>query len=246
MASPAGKKTSQPFGYRPLYRQVKDILRQRIGDGVWQAGQIIPSEPELASDIGVSPGTVRKALDEMTAENLLVRKQGRGTFVTRHDDARILFQFFKLMPDEGECQFPDSRILHVKLEPADEAAAKLLNVRKGNSLVLIERIRTIAGEPCIFERILLPRTLFPEIEKRELPNNLYNLYSTEYGVTIAGASERLKAVAATRREANHLGVATGTPLLLINRVAQTVNGAPAEWRISFCRTDRVHYLSDLR
>jgi GntR family transcriptional regulator len=94
------------LGFRPLYRQVRDVLVRRIADGVWQAGQGIPSEAEIAADLKVSPGTVRKALDEMTAERLLVRRQGRGTTVARHDDARVLFQFFKLMPDEGEGAFP--------------------------------------------------------------------------------------------------------------------------------------------
>src|SRR5918998_6060585 len=118
-----------PVGFRPLYRQAKDILVQRIAEGRWQPGQILPSEFEIAADLGVSQGTVRKALDEMTAENLLVRRQGRGTFVARHDDERILFQFFKLVPDEGERRFPDSRLLSVAIETADGDARAALDLR---------------------------------------------------------------------------------------------------------------------
>src|SRR3954449_5070932 len=103
------------IGFRPLYRQVRDTLVRRIADGVWRPGQLLPSEPELAVDLGVSQGTVRKALDEMAAENLVIRRQGRGTFVARHDDARILFQFFKLLPDSGEKRFPESCVLSVQL-----------------------------------------------------------------------------------------------------------------------------------
>src|SRR5512144_2178491 len=95
------------LGFSPLYRRVKDVLKRRIADGVWAPGAVLPSEGELALDLGVSQGTVRKALDELTAENLVVRRQGKGTFVARHDDARILFQFFKLIPDTGERRFPD-------------------------------------------------------------------------------------------------------------------------------------------
>jgi GntR family transcriptional regulator len=98
--------TAAGVGFRPLYRQVKDLLLRRLADGVWQPGQILPSEPEIAANLGVSQGTVRKALDEMTAENLLVRRQGRGTFVARHDEERILFRFFRLQSDTGERQFP--------------------------------------------------------------------------------------------------------------------------------------------
>src|SRR6478672_7519758 len=88
--SAATDVAQEALGFRPLYRQVRDVLVKRIADGVWQAGQMLPSEPDIAADLGVSPGTVRKALDEMTAENLVVRRQGRGTYVARHDDARIL------------------------------------------------------------------------------------------------------------------------------------------------------------
>ena len=95
------RDASATLGYRPLYRQVKELLMKRLSDGSWTPGQLLPSEPDIAADLGVSPGTVRKALDEMSAESLLVRRQGRGTFVARHDDERILFQFFRLVPDSG-------------------------------------------------------------------------------------------------------------------------------------------------
>jgi GntR family transcriptional regulator len=234
------------LGFRPLYRQVKDVLTRRIADGVWAAGHVLPSEPDIAADLGVSHGTVRKALDELAAENLVVRRQGKGTFVARHDEARILFQFFKLIPDTGERRFPDSRILNVEARDADADAARILGLRKGARVVAIERVRTIADTVCIFERITLPRALFPAIEKRDLPNNLYELYRSDFGVTIARATERLKAGAAGRREAKHLDVTIGAPLLAIDRTALAIDGAPVEWRVSLCRTDAVHYLSDLR
>ncbi len=238
------------LGFRPLYRQVKDVLVKRIADGVWAAGGALPSEPDLAADLGVSHGTVRKALDELAAENLVVRRQGKGTYVARHDEARILFQFFKLIPDSGERRFPDSRILGVETREADADAARILNLsrfgRPGARVVAIERVRMLADKVCISEHIMLPKALFPGIEKRDLPNNLYELYRAEFGVTIARATERLKAVAATRREAKHLDVPVGTPLLAIDRTALAIDGAPVEWRVSLCRTDTVHYLSDLR
>jgi GntR family transcriptional regulator len=240
------RTASSELGFRPLYRQVKDVLVRRIADGVWAAGNALPSEPDIAADLGVSHGTVRKALDELAAENLVVRRQGKGTFVARHDEERILFQFFKLIPDSGERQFPDSHILAVDVRDAGAEAARLLDLRKGARVVAIERVRMLADRVCILERITLPKALFPNIEKRDLPNNLYELYRAEFGVTIARAAERLKAVAASRRDAKHLGVAPGAPLLAIDRTAIAIDGVPVEWRVSLCRTDAVHYLSDLR
>lgn len=233
------------LGFRPLYAQVRELLMQRIASGAWQPGDALPSEPELAAEIGVSQGTVRKALDEMEAQTLVVRRQGRGTYVASHDDARILFQFFKLVLDSNEHLFPESRILAVGVDAADARAAQVLDLRRGAKVVRIERVRSLAGDVCIVERIVLPNALFPRIERRALPNNLYEVYRAEFGVTIARATERLKAVAAGKREAQHLGVKIGAPLLSIDRTALAMDGRPVEWRVSLCRTSSVHYLSDL-
>lgn len=234
------------LGFRPLYRQVRDVLVKRIADGVWQGGQGIPSEAEIAADLKVSPGTVRKALDEMTTERLLVRRQGRGTTVARHDDARVLFQFFKLMPDEGERRFPESRVISVAVVLADENACAALRQLPGTPALRIDRLRSLNGQTCILEEIQLPAALFPGLDHRDLPNNLYHLYAVEFGITIARASERLKAAAATKAQADHLDLREGTPLLRIERTAFALDGRPVEWRVSLCNTARAHYLSDLR
>jgi GntR family transcriptional regulator len=235
----------EPLGFRPLYRQARDLLVRRIVDGEWKPGAALPSESEIAADLGVSQGTARKALDELEAEKFVVRRQGKGTFVASHDEARILFQFFKLIPDSGRSEFPESQILGVTTDTADARAAAALDLRAGTRIVRIERLRSLAGKVCIVESIVLPRAQFPGIEKRELPNNLYELYRSDFGVTIVRASEKLKAVAATKREAKNLDVAAGAPLLSIDRTAIAADGRPVEWRVSLCRTDTLHYWSDL-
>lgn len=233
------------LGFRPLYKQVRDALVKRIADGVWQPGQLLPSEPDIALNLGVSAGTVRKALDEMTADNLVVRRQGRGTYVAKHDEARILFQFFKLVPDSGDRHFPESRVLRVELCHKAEAAERL-GLPGTAQLLTLDRVRLLGGAVCVFERIFLPSAFFPNLETREIPNNLYELYATEFGVTIGEASEHLKAVAATANEAQYLQVEVGDPLLRIDRLAFSIDKRRVEWRISICRTDKIHYVSDLR
>ncbi|WP_349368177.1 GntR family transcriptional regulator [Salinarimonas sp.] len=234
------------LGYRPLYRRVRDVLVKRISDGVWQAGAVIPSEPELAADLGVSQGTVRKALDAMAAERLVVRRQGRGTYVARHDDARILFQFFKLVPDDGPAKFPTSRFLSIGSGRADAAEAARLGLARGARVVRLERLRALDGEVCVHERIVVEKARFPDLDKRDLPNNLYEMYANVYGIPVARAVERLKAIAAPPEVAAALGVAEGAPLLQVDRVAVGLDGAPVEWRLSLCRTEKAHYVSDLR
>jgi GntR family transcriptional regulator len=242
-----GRASSRgPLGFRPLYQQVKDVLVKRIVDGAWQPGESLPNEFEIADDLGVSQGTIRKALNELEAEKFLVRRQGKGTYVASHDEARILFQFFKLIPDSETRQFPDSRILGVEVVAADAETSTVLGLRVGTRVVKIERLRSLAGSVCISERIHLPRPLFPGIEKRNLPNNLYELYRRDFAVTVVRASEKLKAVAAKRHDSKHLGVEVGAPLLAINRTAFANNDRPVEWRVSLCRTDSMHYWSDLR
>src|SRR3954464_5966991 len=244
---PAANPTHSSLGYRPLYRQVKELLIKRLGDGSWAPGQLLPSEPEIAAGLGVSAGTVRKALDEMSSESLLVRRQGRGTFVASHDEERILFQFFRMVSDNGERRFPESRTISVAVTKADQRAASRLGIGLKDSIVTVERVRSLDGRPCIHEHIVLPRAMYPGIERiRDLPNNLYALYSTRYGVTIARGSESLKALAAGKRQTELLGCEPGEPILLIDRVALGVDGTRAEWRRSLCRTDRSHYLTELK
>ncbi|MFK8252605.1 GntR family transcriptional regulator [Ancylobacter terrae] len=243
--APPGEDADRP-GFRPLYRQVRDALIRRLVDGVWLPGQPLPSEIQLAAELGVSQGTVRKALDAMAAENMVVRRQGRGTFVARHDDERILFQFFKLVPDSGRRSFPQSTFLDIATGEASGLEAGMLQVPPAAPVVRLRRVRSLEDRPAVVERIVLPHALFPGIAEAELPNNLYGLYAMRYGITVGNAREKIKAVAIEADDAAALGVAPGTPVLWIDRIALSLDGVAVEWRMSVCLTSSLHYLSDLR
>lgn len=237
----------RPFVFQPLYRQVKAALVQRLIDGNWQPGQLIASESELAREIGVSQGTVRKALDAMTVDNLLVRKQGRGTFVAAPEESRMLFQFFRLFPNSGERSFPQSTIVRRSraIAVALERAALLL--KPGSEVWRIERIRTLQGKPLLVETISLSAARFKGLDElADIPNNVYRLYSERWNITIGAASEKLTAVGASAADARRLGCGVATPLLKIIRVASDLEKNPVELRVSRCLTKRAHYLSDLR
>lgn len=235
------------FGFRPLYLQVKESLVRKLIDGTWKPGQLIPSEMELARDLGVSQGTVRKALDTMTTENLLIRRQGRGTYVAEPEENRMLFQFFRLVPDSGERSFPNSRVLKSQQASASKEEAERLRIGIGADVWRIERLRTLQKSPLLIETITLPAGRFPGFEAlTEIPNNVYRLYSQRWGITIAGASEKLKAVSASVRDARILDCRPGVPLLHISRTALDLAQEPVELRISRCLTDKAHYAADLR
>jgi len=246
MSSPSSTATPSPkLGFRPLYQQVRDDFVQRLVDGRWSPGQALPSETELAAEVGVSQGTVRKALDALASENLVVRRQGRGTFVAEHDEARILFQFFKLVPDIGEPAFPESRVDSVAQEPASSADADRLRLKPGAPVLRIQRVRSLGGRPVVAETVVLPAGLFRGFADGPIPNNLYGSFATRYGITVARAQERLKAVALDATDARALGVPPGTAALLIDRLALGLDGSPVEWRLSRCLTADFHYHSDL-
>lgn len=235
------------LGYQPLYKKVKSVLVSRIATGAWRTGAHIPNEFQLAAELGVSQGTVRKALHEMTLDNLLVRHQGRGTFVAGYDDERILFQFFRLTPDAGQRAFPDSVVLSLAAGKASPDEAEALAIAKDDAVWRIRRRRTLLDRPIIVERLVLPQSLFPDLDRLDtIPNNVYGLYASRYGVTIARAQEKLKAVAADQGDAEALACAPDAPLLEIDRRAFALDGRIAEWRISRCLTDAHHYLSDLK
>ncbi len=235
-------------GYRPLYQQVKDLLRRRIVDGTWRPDAVLPSEGRLAAELGVSQGTVRKALDELAAQNLVVRRQGRGTFVAAHSPDTALFHFFHLVDAAGDRQMPESEVLDCRKGIAGPAESAALQLNDGALVLRIDRRRLIGGVPSIVERIAVPQALFPDLDTAGddgLPNTLYDVYQKRYGVTVGRTTERLRAIAATPEDAAQLGIEPGTPLLEIDRIARDLDDHPVEWRMSRCLTDRLAYLSEL-
>lgn len=227
----------------PLYQQVRRMLVDRLASGDWSPGELLPSETALAQLYGVSQGTIRKALDTMAAERLVVRHQGRGTEVAKHDSERSLFQFWHLYGEDGTRQIPSSKVLKCTRTTARAGEARLLSIKRGAPVIRIGRCRYINDQPLIIEWITLPAERFPGIENygKDLPNTLYSLYQKHYRVTIQTAVEKLRAVTADRRDAEPLGIKAGAPLLEIERVALDLEDEPVELRMSRCDTQSLHY-----
>jgi len=233
-------------GNGPLYRQVKALFIGRMVDGQWPPGTRLPSEMELARDIDVSQGTVRKALDEMCQDNLVIRHQGRGTFVATHTAQRELYHFFHIIDAKGVRQLPaHSQLISVTRRRADKAETRNLDLTAGAHVVVIERIRHLGARPVISETIALPAARFPGLDQNaDIPNEVYGFYEQHYGVTIHKAVERLRAVAATGDEAKALGLHAGAPLLEIDRLAKTLDDETVEWRVSRCDSRDHAYVAE--
>jgi GntR family transcriptional regulator len=229
-------------GYRPLYRQVYDIIVRKVAQGQWKPGEALPSEHALARELGVSQGTIRKVLDGLTLEKLLERRQGKGTFIAENTQERALFRFFRLARPGGERLIPERGGETVKVRASKAIEQTKLDLARGDKVVEIVRVRLIDGRPAIREIIVVPAALVPGIEKRgELPNTVYSLYQTEYGINIVSAQEELSAVAATTDDHAVLGIPVGAPILLIDRVAVSLQERKVEWRISRVRSEDLVY-----
>ena len=234
--------------FSPLYRQIKGLIMQSLESGDWRPGESIPSEIDLAVRYKVSQGTVRKAIDELAAEKHLLRRQGKGTFVATHDEARAQFRFLRLMPDEGEQEWPASRLLDCRRARASAEIARLLELRAGDGVVVIRRVLNFADEPTVFEQIYLPGTLFRNLSAaifNEYKGSMYKLFETEFGTRMIRAEEKIRAVAADATAAELLRVPSDTPLLCVERVAFSYGEKPVEFRRGYYRTDKHYYRNEL-
>jgi GntR family transcriptional regulator len=230
----------------PLYARVKAIVLARIMGGDWPPGTALPAEMELARELGVSQGTVRKALDALTSEQVVVRRQGSGTYVAEHTPAHMLFRFFNIYDESGTQVLPDSRPARATISEATATERRRLELGEGAKVIRISRIRTRAGRPFMDDRIVLPAALFPGLaQEAAMPNTLYDLFQKRYRIHVARTEEQVTAVAATARLADRLDVRPGTPLLAIDRVTYDLSGRRIEWRLSHAHLDRAHYFARL-
>ena len=234
--------------FSPLYRQIKDLLLDGLRGGEWRPGESIPSEIELAARFRVSQGTVRKAIDELAAENLLVRRQGKGTFVATHGEPQVRFRFLRLTPDSGEAVAAQRELLDFRRARASAELARLLELKPGEQVIMLKRRIAFDGSPVLLEEVWLPGNRFKGVTAAAITEHqgaLYNLFETEYGTRMVRAEERLKAVSADAVAAELLGVAAGHALLQVERLSFTYGDTPVEWRKGVYNTDRHYYRSEL-
>jgi len=232
---------------RPLYVQVREILRERISAGVWRPGDLIPNEFAIARELGVSQGTIRKALDALTADHLLVRRQGRGTYVAESTPASMLFRFFNFVNADGQPIEPQSHDTKLSEGRPTREERKRLALEPNARVWRISRVRTADDQPLMLETIILPASLFSGLKAEpRIPNTLYDYFQKAHGVTVARGDERITAACAGAKEAGALAVSEGTPLLKVDRLMYSLQDRPVEWRISLCRTDHAAYQVKLR
>ncbi len=248
-ATPAARADAgEAPAFSPLYQQIKTLITRSLQAGEWRPGEAIPSEMELASRFKVSQGTVRKAIDELATDNLLVRRQGKGTFVATHAEEKVQFRFLRLAPDSGQDTGAQRRFIDCRRLRAPSDIARALDLKSGDTVVQVRRVLSFDGAPVVLDDIWLPGQLFKGLTAERLSEYrgpMYGLFETEFGVRMIRAEERIRAVAADAAAAELLGLALNAPLLSVERLSLTYGDKPVELRRGLYNTASHHYRNEL-
>lgn len=234
-----------PISTRPLHLQLREVLTRRIADGEWRAGEAIPNEIELAREFGLSAGTVRKALDWMESAQLVIRQQGRGTFVRDQTSSEALTRFSNFRNADGS--LISDAIADAKLSEgsADASEAAHLRLNAGEIVYRIDQTRLIGGEPFAHEHLVLPAALFPRLSSSASAVRSIGETAFANGLLLGSGRERVTIGNASMAAAARLGLETGVPVLVLDRVIDSIDGRPAEWRRAWCNLKSRIYLARL-
>ena len=244
--TPAGASAAA-FSGGPVFREIARAMTRRLAVGEWKPGAAIPSETRLKEEFGVAIGTIRRAVDELVAQNMLVRQQGRGTFVATHNRDRLLFHFFHIERRDGYKEYPDVRLHDFESVRLVREVAALLGMHEGDRAVRFRNTLSLEGQKIMLDEITVPESLFPRLTEkklRERNSTLYNLYQDEYRITVVRTSQRLGGGLVPREVARALEVPVGLPVLVIRRIAFAYHDRPVEYRVSYVDTRLHDYVGD--
>jgi len=230
---------------RPLYLQVRDALAERIAKGTWRPGAAIPNESDLAREFGVSPGTTRKALDLIESERLVTRRQGRGTFVNDQASEGLAIRFSNIRGADGERIVGQVEAGEATEGKANALERERLRLQAADHVYRIRRVQSHDGRPFMVEDVSMPATIFPRLVEMNGVNHRIAILAQRHGVLLGKAQERISIGQASPEAAEVLGIAPATAILSLDRVTQTLDGYPVEWRIGQCHLVGQHYLAEM-
>ena len=231
---------------RPLYLQVRDLLSERIAQGTWKAGSHIPNEMDLAREVGVSSGTVRKALEVMETQRLITRRQGRGTFVNDPSSDGVADRFSNIRGAGG--QRVRGRVSSREITEGIATSVERDRLRlPGDATVFrIHRVREHAGRAFLVENITVPAAIFTRLsDERAIVDDIVGL-AQHYGILLGRGEERISTVVPSPAIAQALGVAPDIPVTMLDRVLFMLEtDHPVEWRIAYSNLVDTYYISEI-
>jgi len=232
------------------YEEVKQKITEDLVRGRYPMGQALPAEKDLSKELDVSIGTLRKAVDELVAEGIVVRRQGRGTYVAEHDIKRLLYYFFHVVKhDVDKKANPRVELVSLNTAVASKEEAGKLNIKEGAPVWRLVNCLYLEERCVMIDQITLDKKRFKNLTRADFINregSIYQLYQMKYGQTVVRSSERLRAGLANKQHAEWLGIKPNSPVLVIRRVALGIQDDPIEWRTSTLNTNQYEYFSELR
>jgi GntR family transcriptional regulator len=231
---------------RPLYLQLRDALVERIARGDWKPGAAIPNEGDLARECTVSTGTMRKALDVMEAERLLTRTQGRGTFVNDQGSGELAIRFSNIRNSDGARIAGHTPAVKVSEGKATDLEAERLQLDPQDAVYRLRRVRYREDRPYMVDETSMPAAMFPGLTDGRKISPRITVLSQQYGILLGKSSERVSMGQATPAMAEMLGLRTGAPLLVLDRVVTSLDGRPVEWRVGHCHFVDECYMVELK
>jgi GntR family transcriptional regulator len=231
------------------YQEVKQKITEDLVRGRFPMGQALPAEKDFAKELDVSIGTLRKAVDELVAEGIVTRRQGKGTYVVEHDLKRLLYYFFHVVRHDAEKKvYPKVELASFTLAAANKEEAFKLAIKEGSPIWRITNRLYLDGQCVMIDQITLDKKRFKKLTREDFvarEGSIYQLYQMHYGQTIVRTSERLRAALVSKQYADWLNLSQGTPVLVIRRVALGIQDEPLEWRVSTLNTNSHEYFSEL-
>jgi GntR family transcriptional regulator len=224
--------TTTPLG-QSRYGNLAGALRQRVLDGEWQPGQMLPSEASLAQSYGVALGTMRQALALLVQDGVLRRQHGKGTFVSRGLDNASMMRFFRFQSDGALPASPESRILHRRFRHPSAIESKTFQMDILGQVMQLERLRSIDATPCLLETIVLPLPLFGALadsDTEDWDDLLYPMYQQRCGIVVHHAQDELKFSQLNVTQATRLRLNPSHPCVQVERHAFDVAGRCVERR----------------
>jgi GntR family transcriptional regulator len=223
---------------------VRDALAERIASGAWKPGMAIANEIDLARELGVSAGTVRKALELMEGQRLITRRQGRGTFVSDQTSDDLAARFCRFRSSGGERFMSRAVVTDISQGMTDEEERRRLNLAPGEAVYRMQRVRRHRGQPFMVRQAVVPAAQFPGLaERKEVAVSITTL-AHAFGILVGKGEERISLCLAPEGVAEKLGVAQGTPVIYLERIVLMLDGPPLEWSTAHCHVPGSYYLAE--
>lgn len=232
----------------PLYKKIKLDVTRALSRGEFDANEALPTERQLAERYRASVGTVRRAMDELVADHIVVRHQGRGTFLARFSPERMLNRFWRVFRKDGSREIPIVQTVSFQKEAASKEVADALAIAQGDLIHHIVNVLLLGGNPVLLDDVRVPDALFPGMTERDFvmrETTMYGFYQERYGVSVFRVVDRLGAIAADRKTARQLSVPVFTPLLTFTRLAYAFGDRPVEYRRTWFHTFAYEYRNEI-